>query len=152
MAGFRHFGKAIKQWGGLVPSLLNHMDFQKVKANPLHKVILGKPRLPMLFKFLHRSIQPNRLALVKFIANFLQCPENLMCPCILAFIRNDSIFDEPVAFPYLKPNTHTIEFLSFLVSKQPYMEKTRSPAEAELWSKREWAKLSCICGNATCRV
>lgn len=59
------------------PSLLNNMDFQVIKINGIHKIILIKSRLCMLLKFCDRYIQPDRLAQIKLIADFLQRIENL---------------------------------------------------------------------------
>ena len=59
--------------------LLNDLDLQIIKINGIHKIILIKSCLCMLLKFCDRHIQPDRLAEIKLIADFLQRIENFMC-------------------------------------------------------------------------
>ena len=80
-------------WGGAYSLiLLDHMDFQMIKINSFHKVILGKAGLAVAFEFRYGSVKPDGLSQVKFIADIIQRLENLMSACITAVIADDSIF------------------------------------------------------------
>ena len=71
--------------------LLNDLDLQIIKINGIHKIILIKSRLCMLLKFCDRYIQPDRLAQIKLIADFLQRIENFMCACLIRIVVSRSI-------------------------------------------------------------
>lgn len=43
-------------------SFLNHMEFQKIKINGFHKIILRKPSLPVALEFFNGGVQPDGLA------------------------------------------------------------------------------------------
>lgn len=58
--------------------LFDHMDFQVIEINAVDKIVLGKSGTVMAFEVLDGFLQPDRLAQVECIADFIQCPENFM--------------------------------------------------------------------------
>lgn len=76
------------------PSLIffDHMDLQIIKVNLLDEIILIKMRFGVAFKLRNGGIQPDWLAKVKLITDFIQSAKNLVRACICAVITDYGIF------------------------------------------------------------
>ena len=81
----------------------DHLDFQKIKINGIHKAVLVESRFGMPFEFVDIDIQPDWFAEIKFIAYLIQSIENLVGSGIVAVITDGGIFDHTVVFKFFSP-------------------------------------------------
>lgn len=72
--------------------LFDHMDLQIIKVNLLDEIILIKTHFGVAFKLRNGGVQPDWLAKVKLITDFIQSTENLVRAGICAFIADHGIF------------------------------------------------------------
>ena len=66
------------------------MNFQIVKFNRIYEVILMKSCLCMSFEFINIGIQPDWIAQIKFMADFVNCMKNLVCAGVIVINFYDS--------------------------------------------------------------
>lgn len=84
----------------------NDMNFQKIKINRFHKIVLVETGLAMALKFSDGGVQPDRFAQIKFIADLVKSLENLVGPGIFAVICDDGVSEKVIVFYNFKPNAH----------------------------------------------
>ena len=71
------------------------MNFQIVKVNRIHKVILMKSGLCMSFEFFDIGIQPDRITQIKFMADFVDRMKNLVCAGVIVINFYDTRMSSP---------------------------------------------------------
>ena len=81
----------------------NHLDFQKIKIDRIHKAVLVESCFGMPFEFVDIDIQPDWFAKIKFVADFIQSIKNLVCSGIVTVITDGSVFDHTVVFKLFSP-------------------------------------------------
>lgn len=76
--------------------LFNDLDLQIIKLNGFYKIILIKSCFAVAFEFSYGLIQPDGLAQVKLIANFVKGPENLVGTGVIAVVGNAGVLQHMV--------------------------------------------------------
>ena len=82
---------------------LYHMYLQIIKIDIVNKIILGKASPVVAFEFLDGLVQPDRLAQIKCVADFIQCAKYLVCSGIVGSILHHHIAKQLIVFPFFSP-------------------------------------------------
>lgn len=97
-------------------SFFYNLDFQIIKINRIHKIVLIETRFAVPFKFLNSRIQPDWLAKIKFVADGIEGAEYFVSSCIHAFLAYDCVADHSIIFKFFCPQSeHTVHPFCYLV-------------------------------------
>lgn len=108
--------------------LFDYLDFEVVEGDFFYKIVLIKTGFAVTFKFTDRGVQPDGFAQIKFIADFVKCVKNFVCPRIFPIILNDCVAQHVIIFPDFPPNSHGFDtpvdfvFLRFAVLADSFSE------------------------------
>ena len=79
------------------------MDFQIIKFDRFDEIVLIKTGFGVTLEFLNGGFEPDWLAKIKLIADFIQGMKDLMCTRIAALIADDGILQQMVILKNLCP-------------------------------------------------